>query len=105
MGGKGSGRRAVIRIDGKTCAELSRETGISPQCLRMRKYAGWAARDIIAKKPRGCGGITIEGKTLREIATEAGLPIATVKWRYYRGYRTLQELRRPRYALRTEPEV
>jgi lambda repressor-like predicted transcriptional regulator len=99
MGGKGSGRRAVIRINGKTCAELSRETGLSPQVLRARKLAGWKVRDIVAKKPRGCGGITVEGKTLREIATEAGLPIDTVKWRYYRGYRTLRELMRPRYAL------
>lgn len=105
MGGKGSGRKEKKFLYGKTCAELSRETGISPQCLRMRKYAGWAARDIIAKKPQGCGGITVDGKTLREIATDAGLSLATVKWRYYRGYRTLQELMRPRYALRAEPEV
>lgn len=105
MGGKGSGRRAVIRIDGKTCAELSRETGLSPQVIRARKLAGWKVRDIVSKKPQGGRGIAVEGKTLREIATEAGLPLATVKWRYYRGYRTLQELMRPRYALRAEPEV
>lgn len=105
MGGKGSGRRAKIRINGKTCAELSRETGLSPQVLRARKLAGWKVRDIVAKKPQCGGGITVEGKTLREIATDAGIPLPTVKWRYYRGYRTLQELMRPRYALRTEPEV
>jgi lambda repressor-like predicted transcriptional regulator len=96
MGGKGSGPRAVIRINGKTCAELSRETGLSPQVLRARKLAGWKVHDIVAKKPLG---ITVEGKTLREIATDAGIPLSTVKWRYYRGYRTLQELMRPRYAL------
>jgi lambda repressor-like predicted transcriptional regulator len=105
MGGKGSGPRAVIRINGKTCAELSRETGLSPQVLRARKLAGWKVRDIVAKKPLAGMGITVEGKTLREIATEAGLPLPTVKWRYYRGYRTLQELTRPRYALRAEPKV
>lgn len=100
MGGKGSGRKSKKFLYGKTCAELSRDTGISPQCLRMRKYAGWEARDIIAKKPQGGGEITVEGKTLREIATEAGLSIATVKWRYYHGCKAIAELSVPRYAFK-----
>lgn len=101
MGGKGSGRPPKVWIEGKTCREFSRETGISHQTLRARALAGWKGEDIKRAPVR----IKVEGKTLRQIADETGLPMGTLKWRYRHGIRTLKEITEPKYALRAKPKM
>lgn len=103
----GSGRRATIRIEGKTFREISAETGIREATLRARYFPGCTISDITGAHAdeRFGWGIRIDGMTLAEIARKYGVPKGTIYWRYTHGWTSLEDLTRRRYDLRIRPKV
>ena len=103
----GSGRRATIRVEGKTFREISAETGIREATLRARYFPGCTTADITGAHTDGRfgWGIRIDGMTLAEIARKYGVPKGTIYWRYTHGWTTLEDLTRRRYDLRAKPKV
>lgn len=103
----GSGRRATIRIEGKTFREISSETGIREATLRARYFLGCTISDITGAHTdeRFGWGIRIDGMTLAEIARKYGVPKGTIYWRYTHGYKTLEELTEERYGVRLRRKV
>lgn len=87
----GSGRRATIRIEGKTIREISAETGIREATLRARIFRGCTIQDILPGRASG-ETIVVDGVTLGELAAASGISKNTLYWRYRHGRKTIAEL-------------
>lgn len=92
-----SGRKATVRIEGKTIREISDETGIREATIRARAFPGCTIDDITGRRATS---ILIDGMTLREIATETGIPFDTLYYRYRHGRTDYKSLTVRRYGLR-----
>lgn len=84
----GSGRRATIRVEGKTIREISAETGIREATIRARIFRGCTIQDIL----RAPEAIVVDGVTLSELAAASGISKDTLYWRYRHGRKTIAEL-------------
>jgi DNA-directed RNA polymerase specialized sigma24 family protein len=86
----GSGRRATIRVEGKTIREISAETGIREETIRARIFRGCTIQDILSG--RAPEAIVVDGVTLSELAATSGISKDTLYWRYRHGRKTIAEL-------------
>lgn len=85
----GSGRRATIRVEGKTIREIAAETGIREATIRARIFRGCTIQDILCASRET---IVVDGVTLSELAAASGIPKDTLYWRYRHGRKTIAEL-------------